>query len=128
MFNMATPNPTEKTKSLDQAVSHTFSSKLTVIERYHELLAEQVSQPDKVFIDGYELREHDPNLVVLNHDDQEHPRVYFLYVVQGRKQANDKPELGHCKESPCNRHCGRLLFPLAFFEHHLCAFNSPPHA
>lgn len=87
--SMASPHPTTKAESLDQAISHTSSSKLTVTERYNELLAEQASQPDKVFIDGYELREHDPNLIVLNHDDQEHPRVCFLCIAQRRKQANN---------------------------------------
>ncbi|RAR00766.1 MFS general substrate transporter [Stemphylium lycopersici] len=93
---MASPHPTTKAESLDQAISHTSSSKLTVTERYNELLAEQASQPDKVFIDGYELREHDPNLIVLNHDDQEHPRGW----VTAKKVRSTTILAGCCFLSP----------------------------
>lgn len=45
-----------------------------VRKMYDELLSEQASLLDKVFISGYTLRELDPNLVVLE-DGTEHPRV-----------------------------------------------------
>ena len=51
------------------------SPRLGVNQRYHELLDNQASQPDKIFIDGHELQDLDSNLVVLNEHDHEHPRV-----------------------------------------------------
>ena len=49
--------------------------KQAVTQAYRELLTDQASQPDKVFVAGSELRHLDPNFVSLDEDKQEHPRV-----------------------------------------------------
>jgi hypothetical protein len=51
------------------------SQRLAVRQRYEELLIDKASQPDKVFVDGYELRDLDCNMVVFDKDNQEHLRV-----------------------------------------------------
>jgi hypothetical protein len=51
------------------------SQRLAVKQRYEQLLIDQASQPDKIFVDGYELQDLDSNMVVLDKDTQEHPRV-----------------------------------------------------
>lgn len=60
--------------SLDVA-SHAASQRDLVWERYLQLLAEETSMPDKIFNSGYTIRDLDPNLVVLDEDAHEHPRV-----------------------------------------------------
>jgi hypothetical protein len=64
----------EPKPSLDSVSTHG-SPRTLVGERYRDLLVEQESMPDKVFISGYSLRELDPNLVVLDEETNEHPRV-----------------------------------------------------
>jgi hypothetical protein len=64
----------ESKPSLDSGSIHE-SPRTLVSERYHDLLVEQESMPDKVFISGYSLREFDPDLVVLDEKINEHPRV-----------------------------------------------------
>jgi hypothetical protein len=64
----------ESKPSLDSVSTHGLPRTL-VRERYRDLLVEQESMPDKVFISGYSLRELDPNLVVLDEETNEHPRV-----------------------------------------------------
>ncbi|KAF2021283.1 MFS general substrate transporter [Aaosphaeria arxii CBS 175.79] len=49
-----------------------------VLERYEELLIEQKSSPDHVFISGSSFRELDPNLVVLDEKAREHPRDWLV--------------------------------------------------
>ncbi|KAF2193839.1 MFS general substrate transporter [Zopfia rhizophila CBS 207.26] len=44
--------------------------------KYQDLLAEQESTPDRVFIGGHTFQELDSNLVVLNENANEHPRTW----------------------------------------------------
>jgi hypothetical protein len=68
------PVSRESKPSLDSVSTYGLPRNL-VHERYRDLLVEQESMPDKVFISGYSLRELDPNLVVLDEETNEHPRV-----------------------------------------------------
>lgn len=65
----------DKNESSLDVSSHDRPQREVVEARYHELLAEQASAPDKVFISGYEMRHLDTNLVFLDEDSREHPRV-----------------------------------------------------
>lgn len=49
-----------------------------VAKRYAHLLADEAASPDKVFISGTSLQSLDPNLVVLDEEAHEHPRVSSL--------------------------------------------------
>jgi hypothetical protein len=51
------------------------SSRTLVSQRYSDLVLDQESQPDKIFISGYSLRDLDENLIYLDEQAQEHPRV-----------------------------------------------------
>lgn len=79
-----------KTEPYVDSISGHESPRTLIFERYQDLLLEQESLPDRVFISGYSLRELDPNLVVLDEDTNEHPRV--------RYQLTSLP-------SPTNWHC-----------------------
>ncbi|KAH7353135.1 major facilitator superfamily domain-containing protein [Pyrenochaeta sp. MPI-SDFR-AT-0127] len=50
--------------------------RLAVTKRYLQLLDDEVSNPDKIFISGSSLQTLDPNLVVLDETRHEHPRSW----------------------------------------------------
>jgi hypothetical protein len=68
----------ESKPSLDSGSIHE-SRRALISQRYRDLLVEQESMSDKVFISGYSLRQFDPNLVVLDEEINEHPRVSRCY-------------------------------------------------
>jgi hypothetical protein len=63
----------EKSKSDDTMKNNT--ARDAVNQRYQDMLHEQQTKPDKVFISGFEFQALDPNLIVLDEDAGEHPRV-----------------------------------------------------
>jgi hypothetical protein len=65
---------TKMNNSIDIEPSGSYSRQ-AITQAYQELLANQASQPDKIFIGGHELKHLDPNFVSLDEDAQEHPRV-----------------------------------------------------
>jgi hypothetical protein len=75
---MSSPVSDAKEEALIDTGSANSSPRLAVNQQYHQLLEEQASQPDKVFIDGHELLGLDSNLVTLDAGTHEHPRVSIL--------------------------------------------------
>ncbi|KAF2791820.1 MFS general substrate transporter [Melanomma pulvis-pyrius CBS 109.77] len=65
---------------VDSTLRHE-SPRTIITERYRDLLLEQESLPDRVFISGYSLRELDPNLVVLDEAANEHPLMKISSTV-----------------------------------------------
>ncbi|KAL1866817.1 hypothetical protein VTK73DRAFT_4516 [Phialemonium thermophilum] len=55
-----------------------FSARAVVASRYADALEERRSRPDRVFYDGEDLGELDPNLVVLSSEARENPRSWTV--------------------------------------------------
>ncbi|KAG9193419.1 hypothetical protein G6011_03454 [Alternaria panax] len=98
----ASEGDTKVNESMDVESSGS-SPRRTVARAYQQLLTDQVSQPDRIFIGGDELKHLDPNFVALDEDTQEYIRVI----------------LANRQESPRNPYCGRLLFPPTVCKHHV---------
>lgn len=64
-----------KSTSPSEDTAEPSSSRTLVSQRYSDLVLDQESQHDKIFIGGYSLRDLDENLIYLDEQAQEHPRV-----------------------------------------------------
>jgi len=100
--------------------------KHAVTQAYQELLTDQASQPDKIFVTGHELRHLDPNFVSLDEDTQEHPRVSVSNFTPVSK-LTFVLVLANRQESARHRSRGRLLFHLALRKHHIRSVHPPSH-
>ncbi|OAQ70981.1 MFS multidrug transporter [Pochonia chlamydosporia 170] len=70
---MASPERKENNDSNATAVD---AARSVVETRYHDLAKERELCVDKIFYDGHDLQELDPNLVVLSRETNEHPRAW----------------------------------------------------
>ncbi|OAL46922.1 MFS general substrate transporter [Pyrenochaeta sp. DS3sAY3a] len=65
-----------KSSSPSEDTAEPSSSRTLVLQRYNDFVLDQESQPDKIFIGGYSLRDLDENLIYLDEQAQEHPRSW----------------------------------------------------
>jgi len=120
-----TDGNTKVNDSIDTESPGSFQRQAVVLA-YQELLTDQASQPDKIFLAGHEIQHLDPNLVVLDEDTQEHPRV-GVNTHAVHLQLTRFSDLANRQESARHRNRGRMLFHLSLRKHHIRPVHPPSH-